>query len=293
MLSSIQDLVALARRRAALTLLVAGLLAIGPGPTPAPADAPDAAANKGVVPFEMLATNHMVVRARINGKGPFALIFDVGAPITLLSNRAAVASGTIKEDAPRSFLFSIRGESEAETIKVGDLTAKNVPVIVLDHPLLKVMSQMLGRPLDGIMGYTFFARFRTTIDYQAKTMTFEPVDTKVRNLMKDLPDRLAGPRVAKHRVLAPTGLWGLDVAEPEDALASPGVRVRAVLADSPAAVAGLKPGDVLTTLDGRWTASVSDTYAAASAVTPGQAVPVVVLRDGQELTLSVRPAEGF
>src|SRR5262249_61540860 len=39
-----------------------------------------------VVPFEMLATNHMVVRARINGQGPYRLIFDIGAPITLVSN---------------------------------------------------------------------------------------------------------------------------------------------------------------------------------------------------------------
>ncbi len=43
----------------------------------------------------------MVVRARINGKGPFRLIFDLGAPITLLSNQAAEASGVIKADAPR------------------------------------------------------------------------------------------------------------------------------------------------------------------------------------------------
>jgi hypothetical protein len=278
------------RRRIVLAALLAGLACVDP----APAAPPEKGEAKGaVVPFEMLATNHMLVSATINGKGPYELIFDVGAPITLLSNKAGIDSGAVKADAPRSMLFSLRGEADVKTLKVGDLTAKDVPVIVLDHPLLKAMGQMLGRRLDGIMGYTFFARYRTTIDYQARKMTFEPVETKVRNLMRDLPDRLAGPRVARHRMLTPGGLWGLDVGEPAGGLETPGVPVRTVLADSPAARAGLKAGDVLTTLDGRWTTTVSDTYAAAAAVPAKRAVPVVVLRDGKELTLTVTPAEGF
>jgi membrane-associated protease RseP (regulator of RpoE activity) len=280
------------RARTLLAAALAGFVAIGAGPA---ADRAEKKTNetKATVPFEMLATNHMVVRAKLNGKGPFDLIFDVGAPITLLTNKASLESGTIKADAPRSFLFSIRGESEVKALEVGNLTAKDVPVIVLDHPLLKAMGEMLDRPLDGIIGYTFFARYRTTIDYQAKTMTFEPVDGPVRNLMKDLPDRLAGPRVARHRMLAPGGLWGLNVGEPADGLDSPGVPVLSVLADSPAAAAGLKPGDILTTLDGRWTTSITDAYAAAAGVPPGRETAVVVLRDGKELTLTVKPAAGL
>ncbi len=282
------------RRRFAFSSIVAGLIVLGIGLVRAPADAPKASGKvKAVVPFELLATNHMVVRATINGEGPFELIFDVGAPITLLSNNAAEASGTVKANAPRSFLFSMRGEAEVAKFEVGELKAKDLPVIVLDHPLLKAMGQMLGRKLDGIMGYTFFARYRTTIDYKARTMTFEPVEHMVRNLMKDLPERLSGPRVARHRTLALGGLWGLTVSDPEGGVDAPGVSVRTVLADSPAALAGLKPGDILTAVDGRWTTSVGDTYAAAASVPPGQAVPVVVLRDGKEQTLTVKPAEGF
>src|SRR5271165_4128840 len=66
---------------------------------------------KVVVPFSMLPSNHMVVQATINGKGPHRLIFDLGAPITLLSNQVSEASGVVKADAPRSFLFSMRGEA--------------------------------------------------------------------------------------------------------------------------------------------------------------------------------------
>src|SRR5918997_1721129 len=177
-------------------LVLASFLSLSDRPAPA-ADTP----GKATVKFEMLPSNHMVVRARINGKGPYRLVFDLGAPITLLSNRAGEASGVVKAEAPRSFLFSMRGEAEVKTLEVGDLTARDVPVIVFDHPLLKALGGFFRGPLDGIMGYTFFARYRTTIDYQARTMTFEPVDYEVRNLLKDLPERMAGPRVARRRVL--------------------------------------------------------------------------------------------
>jgi PDZ domain/Aspartyl protease len=250
------------------------------------------AGKPAVVPFEMLASNHMVVKAKINGKGPYRLIFDLGAPITLLSNKASESSGVVKKGAPRSFLFSMRGEAEVASLDVGTLTAKKLPVIVLDHPVLTALGNVLGRPLDGIIGFTFFARYRTTIDYQKNEMTFEPVDFAVRNLMKDLPARLSGPKVARRRVLAPGALLGLSVAAPESG-ESAGVPVVSVLADSPAAVAGLKVGDTLTTLDGRWTTSVADTYAAAQGLVPGKAVELVVVRDGKEVTLVITPRAGF
>jgi hypothetical protein len=243
------------------------------------------------VPFEMLPTNHMVVRARINDKGPFRLIFDLGSPVTLLGSKAAETSGAIGRDAPRAFLFGMRGEGHVDRLKVGDLTAEDLPVIVMDHPALKALGGMFGRPLDGIIGYTFFARYRTTIDYQAHEMTFTAVDHSVRDLMKELPDRLMGPKSAKTRILTPLALWGLTPGEP-DADGS-GVSIATVAAGSPADAAGLRPGDVLTSLDGRWTTSVADVYTAASSIPPGQGVPAVVRRDGQELTLTVTPKDGL
>jgi hypothetical protein len=259
-------------------------------PAPAQARAPEGRVS---VPFEMLRTNHMVVRARINGKGPYSLIFDLGAPITLVNSRTGEAAGLIAADAPRALLFSIRGEAEIGTLQIGDLTARDLPAVVLDHPVLRTLGDALGRRLDGIIGYTFFARYRTTIDYQARTLTFEPVDFRVKNLVRELPDRIAGPKVARQVVLAPGALWGLAVGEPAGGLESPGVPIREVSPGSPAAAAGLRPGDVLTTLDGRWTASVTDAYAAAAGVGPDRDVPVVVLRDGRELTLTVRPKPGI
>ncbi len=185
----------------------------------------------------------------------------------------------------------MRGEEKIKSLEVGDLKAKDLPVIVLDHPTLKALGTFLGRPLDGIIGFTFFARYRTTIDYQAKLMTLEPVDFAVRDLLKELPGRLTGPKVAKRRVLAPSGLWGLTLGDPvDDGL---GVAIKTVRPGSPAEQAGLKAGDVLTTLDGRWTSNTADAYLAANDVPPGQPIEAVLLREGKELKVQVKPVGGI
>ena|GEM_PF-202641 len=264
-----------------------------PAPTGAPPAAPKAEEKKpAVVPFELLASNHMVVRARVNGAGPFRLIFDLGAPITLLSPKASELSGVIKKGSARPMLFGARGEERVRSLKVGELTATDLPVVVMDHPTLRVLGGLLGRPLDGIIGFTFFARYKTTIDYAAREMTFEPVEFELPDLLKDLPARLAGPKVARRLVLAPGALFGLAVAEAADNPGA-GVSVSAVAPGSPAEAAGLKPGDLLTTLDGRWTTSVTDAYAAAATLAPGHPVEAVVVRDGKERSLTVTPVEGF
>jgi len=70
----------------------------------------------------------------------------------------------------------MRGEFEVGKLQVGELTATKLPVIVFDHPVLAALGDAVDRRIDGIMGFTFFARYKTTIDYQAIRMTFEPVD---------------------------------------------------------------------------------------------------------------------
>lgn len=279
------------RRASPIALAAFGLLtALAPAP-PRQDAAPAADAAPTSVPFELVASNHMVVSARINGKGPYRLVFDLGAPVTLLGNRAADESGAVPKDAPKSFLMGMRGEGQIKDLEIGGLAAHDLPVVVMDHPTLKALGGFLGKPLDGIMGFTFFARYKTTIDYQAKRMSFAPVNFEVRNLIKDLPDRIAGPKVARERILAPAGLWGLALGEP--AGDGSGVKVAAVKPGSAAEAAGLRAGDLLATLDGRWTTSAADAYAAAAGVAAGRDAEVVVVRDGAEVRLTVRPVGGI
>lgn len=249
-----------------------------------------------VVPFEMLPSNHMVIEARLNGEGPFNLIFDLGSPIVLLSNRAAERVGALPDDAPRSFLFGARGEGQVTLFQAGPLTAYNVPVVVMDHPAVKALGEALRKPLDGIVGYTLFARYRTTLDYQKKEMTFVPLAGigPVSNLVAELPDRMLGPKVQRTRILAPTALFGLDVADSgADAEPGSGVAITEVHANGPGAAAGFRVGDQILAIDGRWTTHRDDVYTAATACHPHRPVTVEILREGRPLSIRVTPVEGL
>ena len=245
-----------------------------------------------VVPFELLPSGHMTVMVKVNGKGPYRLIFDTGAPITLINNKIAKDAGLLKGvPMPAFSLFGSMGEAEVGVLEVGKQKAEKVPAIVMDHPTVEAISKAFG-PIDGIVGFPFFARFKMTLDYQAKTMTFVPNGFEPPDVMQALMLAIVattGTREAK--VLAPAGQWGILAKESGDDEA--GVTIQSVLTGSPAAAAGLKAGDRLLTLDKRWTDTLPDLYTAAGLVKPGTTVPVTVRREGKELTLKVKPTAGL
>jgi len=257
---------------------------------PVHADTPAKMGKAVVVPFEVLKTGHMTVMVKVNGKGPYKLIFDTGAPITLLNNKVARNAGLLKGIKKPLFApFGSMGEVKIKEIEVGGQKAEDLLAVVMDHPTVEAISKAFG-PIDGIVGFPFFARFKTTLDYQAKTMTFVPSGFKPPDVMQAMQAALLGG--GSEQVLSSGGQWGLRVAKKsgdEDA----GVTVRTVIPGSPAAAAGLKVGDRLLTLDGRWTDSVADTYLAARYVKPGTTVSLVVKRDGKETTLAIKPLPGL
>ena len=69
------------------------------------------------------------------------------------------------------------------------------------------------------------------------------------------------------------------------------VEVVEVLPDSPAARAGLRPEDLIVSVDGHPTESVYDLQRLMVAELIGRRVPLTVVRDGRELELSLVPAE--
>jgi hypothetical protein len=244
------------------------------------------------VPFETLKTQHIVVTVKINGKGPYRLIFDTGAPVSILSVKVAKESGVVADDdkAAGLMLLGQMPEHKIKTLEIGELKAENLSTMVINHPTVAAIDKALG-PVDGIIGLTFFAKYKTTIDYRAKEMTFVPVDFRPPDILTGVMAIMKNPTTQK-KVLAPAGQWGFSVTkEAQDEAA--GISVKDVLPDSPASQAGLKPGDRLLTLEGRWTDSVADCYQAASFVRPGTAARLVVIREGKELELTVKVARGL
>src|SRR5437868_2769261 len=215
-----------------LVVVLAALVA-----TPARADTPtEKMPAKGVVPFEVLKTGHITVKVKVNGKGPYTLIFDTGAPINLLNNKIGKEAGLLKNMRRPAFtLFGSMGDVKVKELEVGGLKIGNVEAIVMDHPTVKAISDAFG-PIDGIVGFAFWARFKMTMDYQAKTLTFVPNGFEPPSALKAMETSMkallagdVGPTV-----LSSPGQWGMTVSkksEDED----PGVTVTKVLAGSPVA----------------------------------------------------------
>jgi serine protease DegQ len=80
-----------------------------------------------------------------------------------------------------------------------------------------------------------------------------------------------------------------ELAQHFDTGLTQGVVITGVLQHGPAAQAGIQPGDVIATLNGRAVEDVSALLAAVAALKPGQAVTVEVLRQQQRQQLQITP----
>lgn len=257
-----------------------------------PADKPT------TVAFVLLPSRHMLLDVKVNGKGPYKLIFDTGAPINLLSTTLAKDAGLIKKKGGGGLggLFGGMNQIDVDKLEVGGVTAEKLPSVVMDHPTVRAISDAFedeyGR-IDGIVGFPFFGRYSTTVDYQKKELILKPTNFKPGDYMQDLTNNLMNAdKQNKPKIVGAAGLWGFAVEKPKSDDAA-GVVVKEVFADGPAAEAGLKAGDRILTLDGRWTDTVGDAYLAASLVKPGRSAALAVKRDGKEMTLKVTPTKGY
>jgi hypothetical protein len=209
-----------------------------------------------------------------------------------VGKKCGLTSGLLG-DLPFAFIFA--KPLKIKNLQVGDVKAHNVSAVVMDHPYLKAMSKVFG-PVEGLVGFPFFARYSMTIDYQAKTLTFLPSNYEPHDLMDFLKEYtssfLAPKKKLKAIVLKPAAQWGFKVQK-EKGDDEAGVTVSEVLASSASALAGMKKGDRVLSVDGHWTDTVVDCYRAASHIKAGTTVVVVVKREGKEMDLKVKPALGF
>ena len=247
-----------------------------------------------IVPMTRLPSGHFLVKVKLNGQGPYQLVFDTGAPLMLLNSKIAKAGGVTKGGGGFS-LFGGMNPEIIQSLEVGSAKTAKVPAMVMDHPTVAAISEAFESEygkIEGIVGFPFFAKFSTTVDYQKGELRLVPNGYKPGDFIKDLTTRLSsmsGPQPTP--VLAPAAAWGLNVAK-KSADDAAGVDVTVVLAGSPADKAGVKVGDRLLTLDGRWTDSLSDTFRATGFVKPGRAAVLELARDGKPVKVSVTPVVG-
>jgi serine protease Do len=247
------------------------------------------------VPYQLTDTNHFLVRARINGKGPFNFLVDSGAPALFIATETAKKIG-IKPNQSEFWTPIDRLDLEGGAYLIG-IKAR------VDDPFQLVGMNALGLPgtsIDGILGFTILARFRLEIDLTRDRMVWtrldhEPPDVVVPKpevgeqggapmgiqamsalgpLAKGLAFLMGKQPAVDHQ---PRGFLGLEWSEKDNA-GQKVVFIVAVLDGSPAARSGIRPGDQIVRLNDHDIDSLKDAQTALANIHAGEQIALIVDR---------------
>jgi hypothetical protein len=248
------------------------------------------------VPYRLTSTNHVLVRVKINGKGPYHFIVDTGAPALFVSTAVCRKLG-IEPDK--------KGWGTFERFAIeGGVVLNNARGRVEDPFQLEGMNGLglAGTELHGIIGYSVLARFRLEFDFTRDKMGWTPLDFEpptpqgldgtamsgmaaIGGIMKVLGTMLG--KSPEQQVVV-RGFLGMGLEDRDNT-----VLVKTVLAGGPAAGAGLQPGDSISRFQGKTIQSVAEIQRLAAKLTPEELATLTITRDGQTQTLRVKVGKGL
>ncbi|MSR31865.1 MAG: PDZ domain-containing protein [Gemmataceae bacterium] len=251
------------------------------------------------VPYRLSTSVHLVVRAKVEGKGPFNLIVDTGAPVTFLAEEAAKKIG-LKGDE------NLWCQVEHFELEGGLVIPKTK--LRLETPFqLKGMNgmAMAGMELHGLIGYDLLARHRIEIDLTRDRMIWTPLDFEpkrplgiggkgkssagglevVGSIMKTF-----GALMGMKPPLPPRarGALGLELLDKEGQLL-----VGRVFPGTAAMQSGFQKGDILLFFNGQKVSSFEALRKKTLDTSSDKPFSVLVERAGKKVTLEVSWEEGF
>lgn len=123
----------------------------------------------------------LLVEARVNGSRPLWFAFDTGATTCLIDARVAQKLGikAVQRPGREGPTFA-----RARTLAVGRAVARDLELVIRD---LSGLSQQVGRPVAGILGYTWMEQFVFEIDYRSQRLTLWPRATELTPPADQLP----------------------------------------------------------------------------------------------------------
>lgn len=126
-----------------------------------------------VVTFTQLPVYGLIfVQAKVNGGAPMTFLFDSGAEETIITPATARKLG-IKGGPVRQTTVGPTQSAVANSIDVGGSELKNVPIVICDPPQAQMLKRV-GQHYDGILGRSFFNKFKITLDYRTKQIKLTP-----------------------------------------------------------------------------------------------------------------------
>ena len=295
------------RRRIALALVaclgLVPLLALRAEDKPAkpadekqPAKVEKAKPERFEIPYRLTDANHLMVRVKINGKGPFHFIVDTGAPAVFMGKdvaKKAKAEAGEKEWA-KFDSFELEGGLKIEKVR------GRAEDLVQFEGMNKM--GLAGMEIHGVIGYEVLARFRIEYDLTTDKLVFEklafdplplvPLDKKgaqdiqtMGPLVKMMAALLG---ITPNYDLVPRGFTGIEYEEKNEK-----VTIKAVLPGSPAANAGLKAGDVITSVKTDTVKTGKDLHTALAKAGVGTKWRFYITRGDKEEEIVVELGKGL
>jgi hypothetical protein len=255
-----------------------------------------AKAAKVEVPFRLTDTKHLMVRAKINGKGPFNMIIDTGAPAVFITK--AVAKKAKAEADEKEWVNFDSFELE------GGLKVDKARGRVEDLVQLEGMNSMglAGVELHGVIGYNVLARFRIEYDLTSDKLVFEPLafdppplvplggkgGTDIQSMGPMVKMMAAFLGIKPNFDTVPRGFTGIEYEEKDGKL-----YIKAVLPGSPAETAGLSPGDLITSVKSEEVTSGKDLHKALAKAGVGTKWRFFITRGEKERQIVVELGKGL
>lgn len=247
------------------------------------------------VPYRLTDTKHVLVRAKINGKGPYNFIVDTGAPALFIATAVAKKVGVEPDD---------KGWGSFDRFELeGGVVVEKAKGKIADPFQLEGMNKLglAGVELHGIIGYNLLARYRVTFDFSKDKLTwtkldFEPPLPKgvggkdagvdaLGGLVKVMT-ALLGKQLERETRLR--GFAGIELAEKDGS-----VVVAAVLPEGPAGAAKLKPGDRIASINGKEVGKAADVMRLLRSQAADDTVDLGISRADKELMVKVKLGKGL
>jgi membrane-associated protease RseP (regulator of RpoE activity) len=247
------------------------------------------------VPYRLTDTFHVLVRAKINGYGPYNFIIDTGAPAMFIETAVAKKIGLEPQD----------GWATLKDLQIegGVSIAKARARIETPFQLEGINGLGLaGARIHGMIGYNILARYRIEIDFSKDKMSWTELayvpppplvggkgaagglDT-LGAIMKFVGAWL-GKKAAPDQV--PRGFLGIRFADGDET-----PKVSGVLPQSPAALADIRPGDILLRVGEQEVESIADAYGIIARHARNDSLPIQVRREDKKMNLVVKLGEGL
>ncbi len=240
-------------------------------------------ARAAAVPFRMFRGGRMLATARVEETSPawrsqpLTLLIDTGASAcAIFADAADTRVGHVGRwpKYPDMPFRTVLGESRTDLVLLPRLTLPGAIGLVSEraveaslpsrHALPDIEGE-LPDPVHGLLGYSFFRRFRLVIDYSDEVLWLSPAT----------PAGVASaPASAPATARAATGATGLVL---ESAWGK--TSVAAVTPKSAAAASGVQPGDEVVSIDGTPVTDV-DPADAQQLLDDGSGIAVVIVRRG-------------